>query len=106
MAYGDIPDLIFTVDSQGNVVYSNVTTTDNSNTGKTTDSTDKKWWEQLFGIIPGILTAILGNKAQGQTQVPAGGYYPSTPSASMNNSNMTIIIVAAAIILFLLMKKK
>lgn len=108
MAYGDIPDLVFTVDSQGNVVYSNASTPGNSSTGNTgtdTGSTDKKWWEQLFGVIPGILNAILGNKAQGQTQVPTGGY-PQTPSASMNNGNMTIIIVAAAVIIFLLLKKK
>jgi hypothetical protein len=108
MAYGDIPDLVFTVDSQGNVVYTSANATANGSTGNTggdTGSTDKKWWEQLFGVIPGILNAILGSKAQGQTQVPVGSY-PQTPSASMNNGNMTIIVVAAAIIIFLLLKKK
>lgn len=105
MAYGDIPDLIFTVDSQGNVVYSNVNTPGTTNTSGDSGSTDKKWWEQLFGIIPGIFNAILGSKSQPQTQVPPGGYTPY-PSTSMNNSNMTIIIVAAAVIIFLLMKKK
>lgn len=108
MAYGDIPDLIFTVDSQGNVVYSNANAAGSNNTGNTggdTESTGKKWWEQLFGVIPGILNAILGNRTQSQTQVPGGNYSPY-PSSSMNNSNMTIIIIAAGIIIFLLMKKK
>jgi len=104
MAYGDIPDLVFTVDSQGNVLYSNANTPADNNTGNT-GSIDKKWWEQLFGIIPGILNAVLGNKAQGQTQVPTGSY-PQVPSASMNNGNMTIILVAAGVIIFLLLKKK
>lgn len=102
MAYGDIPDLIFTTDADGNVVY---TTGSNgpskTGTGSTTE-TGKKWWEQLFGIFPAIITGIFGNNPQPQTP-----YYPAGPSSQTQNSNnLMIILIAAAVIIFILLKKK
>ena len=92
----DIPILNFTTDSQGNVSYTNAPKPAATATGP-------KWWEQVIGVVPALVTAIFGNNAQAQQPVYTTTPYPQTNSGS----NSTLIIVAIAIVVvFLVMKKK
>lgn len=106
----DIPDLIFTTDENGNVIYPNsgggYSTGNGSTTGGYSNTTGKKWWEVALGVFPAILSSIFGNN---QSQVPTTPYpYPTNNSGgiSLGGTNMILIIVAVGLVVFLLLKKK
>jgi hypothetical protein len=76
----------------------------------TTTTTDTgNIWGQLFGIVPGVLSAIFPNGIGGKEKVPTvvtGN--DGTTTVSLNNSNNTAMIVgiAAVLIVLLLTMKK
>ncbi|TDE15289.1 hypothetical protein [Dyadobacter psychrotolerans] len=95
----DIPILQFTTDPSGNVTYTNSTAPKPA-----TATTGTKWWEQVIGVVPALVTAIFGGNAQAQ---PTTGYIP-TPYAqtSSNNNNLLVIVAVAIVLIVFLMKKK
>lgn len=106
----DIPDLIFTTDANGNVIYPNsgggYSNGNGAATGGYSNTTGKKWWEVALGVFPAILSSIFGNN---QSQQPINYPYPTqgnSSSASFGSMNLTLIIVAIGLVVFLLLKKK
>lgn len=106
----DIPDLIFTTDANGNVIYPNsgggYSNGNGAATGGYSNTTGKKWWEVALGVFPAILSSIFGNN---QNQMPTTQYpYPTTNTGgvTLGGTNMILIIVAVGLVVFLLLKKK
>jgi hypothetical protein len=97
----DIDELIFTVDENGNVKYTEEPNKPNP-TPATPATGDKKWWEAALGILPALVTSIFGGNSANANPI----YTPPLQQQNPNNNNIIIIALAAVVIVFLLLKKK
>jgi hypothetical protein len=95
MAYGDIPDLDFTVDENGNVTYGSGP----KPAPKPATTSEKKWWEQVIGVVPALVTAIFGGNAQAQQPVYTTS--PPTQNSGISTTNILIIGIAVIAMIFL-----